>query len=89
MGNHKNGGLRGYALLKIEAGLEREFFSGLYDIPEVGDVHFIVDGCEYMVTVHGSGPEDIANILAKRIRALPGVERMATYIEGKHLTFAR
>ncbi len=85
MMNQQNGGLRGYALLKVEAGQEREFFSRLYDIPEVGDVHFIVDGYEYMITVHGKGPEDIASILTKRIRTLPGIERMATYIEGRHL----
>jgi len=41
-----------------------------------------------MVTVMGKDPEDIANILMKRIRVLPGIERMATYIEGRHLDFA-
>lgn len=80
--------MRGYALLKVEVGQEREFFSGLYDIPEVGDVHFIMDDCKFMVTVRGKDPEDIANILMKRIRVLPGIERMATYIEGRHLDFA-
>lgn len=83
-----NGELRGYALLKVEAGAERRFFSGLYDIPEVKETYFIVDGYEYLVTVEGKGPEDLAEIMMHRIRALPGIERMATYIEGRHLHLA-
>jgi len=88
MMNQHNGDLRGYALLKVEAGAEREFFSGLYDIPEVKDAFFIIDGYEYLVTVEGKRPEDLAEIMMHRIRALPGVERMATYIEGRHLNLA-
>jgi len=88
MMTQQNGELRGYALLKVEAGAERKFFTGLYDIPEVKETYFIVDGYEYLVTVEGKGPEDLAEIMMHRIRALPGIERMATYIEGRHLHLA-
>jgi len=79
-----NGHRRGYALVQIEAGHEREFFQQLYDIPGIGDVHFIADGYDFLVTVDGEGPEDVAAKLAKQIRRLPGITRMATYIEGRH-----
>jgi DNA-binding Lrp family transcriptional regulator len=88
MMNQQNGELRGYALLTVEPGAERRFFSGLYDIPEVKDTYFIVDGYEYLVTVKGKGPEDLAEIMMHKIRTLPGIERMATYIEGRHLHLA-
>lgn len=80
-----NGHIKGYALVTIETGREREFFSHLYDIPGIEDVHFIADGYDFLVTVEGSGPEDITAKLAKHVRKLPGIARMATYIEGRYL----
>ena len=77
--------LRGYALLNIETGRERDFFSRLYDIPGIEDVYFMGDGYEFMVSVRAKDQEEIARIMAQRIRRLPGLARMASYVEGRYL----
>lgn len=73
----------GIVLLNVSAGKEPEFFSNLGSIQQVRHVFYLFDDYEYLVEVEADSPQEMAKVMTNHIRHLPGVERTATFIEGK------
>ena len=73
----------GVVLLNVAAGKEPEFFSNLGAIEQVRHVFYLFNDYEYLVEVEADSPQEMAKVMTNHIRHLPGVERTATFIEGK------
>jgi len=73
----------GIVLLNVAAGKEPEFFSNQGSIQQVRHVFYLFDDYEYLVEVEADSPQEMAKVMTNHIRHLPGVERTATFIEGK------
>lgn len=74
--------VRGFVLANIAPGKEPEFFSHVGNVPQVVNVFYLFEDYEYLLEVQADSAEELAKLMANRIRHLPGVMRTATYIEG-------
>lgn len=73
----------GFVLATVAPGKENEFFSNLGTVRGVRGVFYLFDQYEYLVELEADTPEELAALMTTRIRHLPGVERTATFIEGR------
>ena len=80
--------MRGFVLANLQVGEEAEFFARLGDVHEILRVYYLFDEYDYLLEVEGSTPEDVARIVTRSIRRLPGVERTAAFIETNPGAFA-
>jgi DNA-binding Lrp family transcriptional regulator len=77
--------VRGFALANVAPGKEPEFFENLARIQQVVNVFYLFDDYDYLIEIEAASDEELAEVLARGIRHLPGVVRSASYRTGNAL----
>lgn len=80
--------MRGFLLTNLAVGKETEFFTALGAVHQVLEVYYLFDGYDYLLELEGRSPEELAVLMNRRIRHMPGVERTAAFIETNPGDFA-
>ena len=68
----------------MTAGNEPDFLINLGSIQQVRHVFYLFNEYEYLIEVEAETSQEMAKVMTKHIRHLPGVERIATFIEGNN-----
>ena len=76
---------RGFVLISVEPGKEMEAYRGFSRAKGVVEATPLLGDIDFLLVVEADEPNDIARIVIKHIRTIPGVVRSKTLIEDEFL----
>ena len=76
---------RGFVLISVEPGKEMEAYRGLNNAKGVVEATPLLGDIDFLVTIEAKETNDIARIVIKQIRTIPGIMKSKTLIEDEFL----
>ena len=76
---------RGFVLITVEPGKEMEAYRGFSSAKGVVEATPLLGDIDFLLVIEAKEPNDIAKIVIKQIRIIPGVVSSKTLIEDEFL----
>ena len=77
--------IRGFVLITVEPGREMEAYRGFSKAKGVVEATPLLGDIDFLLVIEAKEPNDIAKIVIKQIRIIPGVVSSKTLIEDEFL----
>ena len=77
--------IRGFVLITVEPGKEMEAYRGFSKAKGVMEATPLLGDIDFLLVIEAKEPNDIAKIVIKQIRTIPGVVSSKTLIEDEFL----
>ncbi len=72
--------ISGFVLIRVGAGMEREVYNGLSDMPEVKGIQLVFGHYDIIVRLESRNLSELSEIVLERIRNIDGVSTTTTLI---------
>ena len=77
--------VKGFVLVSVKPGKEMDAYRGFKKAKEIIDTTPLLGDIDFLLIVEGKEPNDIARIVIKYIRTIPGIVSTKTLIEDEFL----
>ena len=77
--------VKGYVLISVEPGREMETYRGFRKVKGVKESIPLLGDIDFILVVEAKEPNDIARIVIKKIRTIPGVVSTKTLVQDDFL----
>ena len=77
--------VRGFVLVSVEPGREMEAYRGFNSAKDIVEATPLLGDIDFLLVIEAKEPNDIARIVIKQIRTIPGIMSSKTLIEDEFL----
>lgn len=77
--------VRGFVLVSVEPGKEMEAYRGFNNAKDIVEATPLLGDIDFLLVIEAKEPNDIAKIVIKQIRIIPGIMSSKTLIEDEFL----